>query len=376
MSHTSFMKLYRAILFLSVSMRCLAQPIELPETSQIMRPRFSELKTQLDNVRALAINPRNNRQLFVSSKSGDAVLMDINSGSVIWRKDLAANWQYDLKITYSGDGQTLAVAEIGGLPRLFNALTGSENSVLASPCKRRSENGTYGAMSFSSDNRLLAAAEFDMSNTSQDKPINVNIWDTQSGRCIAGFALDSEGSVDGLSFTNENSMLVIQRGMGLSIYKVLTGEVVLHSPFVSIEEVRDLEFTPFIHKVAFTGDFRYAVVAYGSYAYGGDMRDPRFALALIDLQKRARVWLRTIKGGVESLAFSSDGMEIGFFNLDGIWGRLRTATGDLVQVRRDADWLSSSESDVGSPPPHVFLEKLDSAITVYSRGTLRLWRIN
>ncbi len=353
-----------------------SQSIELPATSQIESAKFTELATPLDSVRSLAINPRNNRQIFAASESGDSVLMDLDSGHIIWRKDLSANWQYDLKAVYSGDGSSIAVAEIGNLPRLFNTLTGSEHSPLSAPCKRRSENATYGAMAFSSDQRLLAAAEFDMSNSSLDIPMHVNVWDIQTGRCVIGFAMNSSEPIDGVSFTGDDSMLVVQRGLGISIFKVSNGDVVLHSAFVSIAEIMELKFGPFIHKAAFSPDYRYAVLAYGSYTYGGDMREPQFAISLIDLQRRARVWLRTIKGGVESLAFSSDGREIGFFNLNGTWGRLRTESGDLVHVRQERDWLSASESSVGSPPPHVFLEKLDRSVTVYSRGVLRIWNFD
>jgi hypothetical protein len=104
------------------------------------------------------------------------------------------------------------------------------------------------------------------------------------------------------------------------------------------------------------------------------MRDPQFAVALIDLQVRKRVWLRSLKGGVEDLSFSRDGSEIGFFDLNGIWGRLQTTTGDLLRAHRAADWLSETESGVGSPPPHAFMGDLNAAVTVYSRGTLGVWR--
>ena len=363
-----------AILLLALSAPATGDSIDLPPLSNMMRPKLIEVKTTLESVRALAVNPRNDRQVLAASESGKTVMIDINAGQVLWQRDLKANWQYDLRLAYAPDGQAFAAAALDGVPRLIKSATGEDFTALSAPCVKRAFGDRYGAMAFSSDQRLLAAAEFDMSNSHLDEPIHVNIWDTQSGRCIKGFTLNSSEPVDGLSLTSDNSMLVIQRAMGVAIHKIATGDAVMSSLFVSLEEVRDLKFMPFIHKVAVSGDNRYGAIAYVGYTYGGDMRDPQFAVALIDLQVRKRVWLRSLKGGVEDLSFSRDGSEIGFFDLNGIWGRLQTTTGDLLRAHRAADWLSETESGVGSPPPHAFMGDLNAAVTVYSRGTLGVWR--
>lgn len=323
------------------------------------------------------------RLAFVTSESGETALVDIDQGRSIWH-NTSQSQEAVAYGEFSPSGDLIAVTLDHRIIAIVDSKTGREVSRLKPPCIGAPYGVYYSKITWSKDQRLVAAA--------QSKPVPlperervINVWDTQTGDCV--MVMPAIGNTLSIGFSNDSKLLLaFSQDTQFTIYD-------LFRKTIKTIKIDDLNFpfdtygAFFDAKVSFRNDARLAVFGWNkSIGEAGNIENPhrpKPILVAVDLETGKKIWQREWvpareqrESEIKSVEFDSSGSRIGLYINPGRWFVVNAINGEIVNSfgsdGKEPTLIEFQQADI-KVPFLSFSKNLEKFFNLCADGKLLVW---
>jgi len=377
------------IIFMSVVVSCKSRSAHQSSLKQenAKKIRYSNIELPFKQTVGFALDPLS-RLAFLTSKSGESALIDLDRGQTIWKKPETKD-RTGIYGEFSPSGTLLAINQGPGKIMIIATKTGEEISNLKPPCiDSPGPSFHVSKIVWSSDQRLLAAAVAKSGPVLPERQRFINIWDTQTGDCV--LAVPAIGNILTLKFSSDARRLFsFSQDAHFSIYDLSRKSVMT----ITVDELKyplDTYGAFFGGKVSFRDDARLAMIGWNrTIGEAGNPENPIRSMPMvvaIDLETGKKIWQREWTPTREerffqlkTVEFDPSGTRIGVYIEPNRWFIVNSITGDVLgQFESEETGPASKKTDRSEVEvPNLFFSRnLDKFFGPISDRNLPIWGIN